>query len=169
MLARSIPMENIKRGVIDYSMVQLDSLVVNGQAQSILKPIPDKIRELRDEIFSVNGAVSPLAQGDSLSLAKEEGATLRILNGSSISGLAQRTSDYLTSLGFTVLSTDPANYFPGITQMIIHRSRLYATKFLADLFALKPGVQIAYKLDPAAKADIDILVADDWAARIPVK
>jgi len=169
MLAKDIPPENIKKGVIDYTMVQLDSLVVNGQAQSILKPIPDKIRELRDEIFSVNGAVSPLAQGDTLELAKQEGATISILNGSNTQGLAEKTSDYLKTLGLNIISTGTAGYNPRVSQLIIHRSRLYAITFFKELFAINSGAQLAYKPDSAAPADIDIIVADDWAAKNPMQ
>jgi LCP family protein required for cell wall assembly len=64
-LAREIPVENIKRGVIDYTMVSLDTVVLGGQNASIVKPLRDKIRVLRDEIFTSGGPTSPLAgQGD---------------------------------------------------------------------------------------------------------
>lgn len=165
MLAKDIPQENIKRGVIDYTMVQLDNVVVNGENQSIFKPIPDKIRELRDEIFSSAGAISPLAQGTSLELAKQEGATISVYNGSSTQGLAQRTADYLKSLGFNVVSVGNANAFPGVTQVINHRSKLYAIKYFKELFSINSGAQISNKEDAAAQADVDIIVADDWAIK----
>lgn len=163
MLAKDIAPENIKRGVIDYTMVQLDNVVVNGENQSIFKPIPDKIRELRDTIFSSNGAASPLAQGDLMELAKQEGATIAVLNGSSVQGLAQRTADYLKSLGFNVILTDNAGYFPGATQIINQHGKLYALKYFKDLFHITSGGQISNKYDAAATADINIIVADDWA------
>lgn len=168
MLARSIAPENIKRGVIDYTMVQLDNVVVNGQNQSIFKPIPDKIRELRDEIFSSAGAVSPLAKGDPLDLAKQEGATIAVYNCSSVQGLAQRTADYLKSLGFNVVVVGNTKCLPGASQVIIHRSELYTLKYFKDLFSLNAGAQIANKFDASAPADIDILVADDWAMKNPM-
>ncbi|HEY3312632.1 MAG TPA: LCP family protein [Anaerolineales bacterium] len=168
MLVRDIPAENIKKGVIDYKMVQLDNVVVNGENQSIVKPIPDKIRELRDEIFSSAGAVSPLAKGDPLELAKQEGATIAVYNGSSVQGLGQRTADYLKSQGFNVVAVDSAGYQPGVSQVITHRSKLYIIKYFKDLFSLNSGAQIAFKLDPAAAADIDLVVADDWAMKNPM-
>jgi LCP family protein required for cell wall assembly len=169
MLAKDIAPENIKRGVIDYTMVQLDSLVINGQAQSILKPIPDKIRELRDQIFSVNGAVSPLASGDSLTLAKEEGATISILNGSSVNGLAERTSDYLKSLGLNVVSASNSTKPSPVTYLIGHRIKLYAQNYFKALFSLNAGAQIATRLDPLAAADIDIILGESWATSNPMK
>jgi LCP family protein required for cell wall assembly len=168
MLAKDIAPENIKRGVIDYKMVQLDNVVVNGENQSIFKPIPDKIRELRDEIFSSAGAVSPLAKGDPLDLAKQEGATIAVLNGSSVQGLAQRTADYLKSLGFNVVAVDSAGYQPGATQVINHRGKLYSLKYFKELFSLNAGAQISNKYDTTSAADIDIVVADDWATKNPM-
>jgi LCP family protein required for cell wall assembly len=168
MLAKDIAPENIKRGVIDYTMVQLDNVVVKGENQSIFKPIPDKIRELRDEIFSSAGAVSPLAKGDVLDLAKQEGATIAVYNGSSVQGLAQRTADYLKSLGFNVVTVESANYQPGATQVINQRGKLYALKYFKDLFSLNSGAQISNKFDLAAAADINIIVADDWAMKNPM-
>ncbi len=165
MLAKDILPENIKRGVIDYKMVLLDNVVVNGENQSIAKPIPDKIRELRDQIFSSAGAVSPLAKGEPLDLVKQEGATIGVYNGSSVSGLAQKTADYLISLGFNVVDVGNAQYLPGVTQVINHRSKLYALKYFKDVFGLSAGAQIGFKLDPAAKVDIELIVADDWALK----
>jgi len=51
-LARDIPIDSIKQGVIDYTMVALDNVTLGGQNASIMKPFPDKIRELRDQIFT---------------------------------------------------------------------------------------------------------------------
>ena len=168
MLAKDIPLESIKKGVIDYTMVQLDSLTVNGQNESILKPIPDKIRELRDEVFSTSGAISPMAKGDLLALAKQEGATIAVYNGSSVQGLAQKTADYFTSLGLNVVLVASANYQPGVTQIINHRGTLYTLRYFKELFSITSGSQISNKLDATSTADIDIVVADDWAARNPL-
>ncbi|HSK88100.1 MAG TPA: LCP family protein, partial [Anaerolineales bacterium] len=60
-LAKDIPPESIKPGVIDYTMVALDDVVLGGQNANIMKPLPDKIRELRDQVFTSGGALSPLA------------------------------------------------------------------------------------------------------------
>ncbi|MEI6289920.1 MAG: LCP family protein [Chloroflexota bacterium] len=163
MLAKDIPVENIKKGVIDFTMVIPGKVMVNGQSQDIVKPIPDKIRELRDQIFTSTGAVSPIASGDPLELAKQEGTTIAIYNASSVSGVAQRTADYLKSLGFNVVLVDNASYLPGATQIINHRVNLYSIKYFQTLFNIKAGVQLAFKADPAAQADMDIIVADDWA------
>ena len=169
MLAKDIPPENIKTGVIDYSMVQLVDLVVKGEKQSVFKPIADKIRVLRDEIFTASGALSPMAKGtDALDLARQEGATVAVYNSSLTSGLAQRTADYLKSQGINVISTGNSQLFPGTTQVVDHRGKLYSLRYFKELFKLNAGAQIVNKYDPSSEADIDIILSDDWAQSNPM-
>ncbi len=165
MLAREIPPEKIKTGVVDYSMVTLANLTVKGEMQSIFKPIPDKLRVLRDEIFTVSGALSPLATGSDLELARQEAADLVIYNSSRTAGLDQRTADYLKSQGLNVVAKGNSQLFPGATRVIVHRSRLYTLRYLKALFKLNAGAQIVIKLDPSAAADLEIILADDWAKK----
>jgi polyisoprenyl-teichoic acid--peptidoglycan teichoic acid transferase len=168
MLARDIPPENIKCGVIDYTMVTLADLMVKGQRQSIFKPIADKIRVLRDEIFTANGALSPVAMGSALDLARQEGATVAIYNSSRTVGLEQRTSDYFRSQGINVVATGNSKLFPGATRVIDHRGKLYMLKYLKELFSLHSGAQLVIRYDPSSVADIDIILSDDWAKKNPM-
>jgi hypothetical protein len=168
MLAREIPEENIRRGVIDYSMVTMNSLTVKGQLQSIFQPIPDKIRLLRDEIFTTGGALSPLSSGSDLELARQENVDLAIYNSSRTAGLGERTADYLKAQGLGVVSTGTSTLYPARTRVIIHRNRLYTLRYLKELFRLDAGVQISVKYDPSAMADIEIILADDWAKNNPM-
>lgn len=168
-LARSIPEENIKRGIIDYKMMLPYSVTVNGQDQAVYKPIPDKIRELRDEIFTTSGAISPLAQGaDVLDLARQEAATIAVYNGTYTAGLAQKTADYLKSLGFNVVIIDSASTFPGSTIVVDRRGRPYALTYFKELFRLNVAIQIQSDYNPDAPADIEIILGPDWAASNPM-
>lgn len=167
-LGSSVPVDKIKRGVIDYTMLQLVDLVVDGQKQSVFKPIPDKIRLLRDEIFSTGGALSPLANGTPLELAKQEGATVAIYNSSLTAGLAKETADYFTAQGLSVVTVGNSQLVPGATQVIDHRGRLYMLKYLKELFGINSGSQIINKYDLAAAADIEIILSDDWAKKNPM-
>jgi LCP family protein required for cell wall assembly len=168
MLAREIPSENIKRGVIDYSMVTFANLTVKGQMQSIFKPIPDKIRVLRDEIFTTSGATSPIASGSNLDLARQENADVAIYNSTQTVGLDERTANYLKSQGISVLATGKSTIFPGATRVIIHRSRLYTLRYLKELFNLKSSMQIVIKYDSTAAADIEVILANDWVKKNPM-
>ncbi len=175
-LVQQIGPENIKQGVINYDMVLLGDVTVNGVKESIFKPIPDKIRELRDEIFSSSGALSPLAaQGANLQdlnvlldLAKQEGATIIVKNGTFTQGLALQTADYFKGLGLNIVSADNANETPGVTKVIDHRGRPYALRFFKMLFGINSGAQIVSNYDPAAPADIEIILGDDWAFKNPM-
>lgn len=168
-LARSIPEENIKRGIIDYKMMLPYSVTVNGQNQAVYKPIPDKIRELRDEIFTASGAISPLAQGaDALDRARQEAATIAVYNGTYTAGLAQKTADYLKSLGFNVVIIDSASTFPGSTIVVDRRGRPYALTYFKELFRLNAAIQIQSDYNPDAPADIEIILGPDWAASNPM-
>jgi LCP family protein required for cell wall assembly len=168
MLAKDIPPESIKKGVIDYTMVTLQDLMIDGQKQSVFKPISDKIRLLRDEIFTASGALSPMATGEALELAKQEGATVAVYNSSQTPGLAQRTADYFKSQGINVVATGNSQLFPGATQVVDHRGKLYMLRYLKELFGLNSGAQIVSKYDPASEADIDIILSDDWASKNPM-
>jgi hypothetical protein len=150
-------------------MVTFQNVTLGGQNAQVLKPIPDKIRELRDSIFTSAGALSPLAQGaDALDLAKQEGATVRVLNGTYTQGLANETGDYLKSLGINVVSADSANQISSYTIVTDHRGRPYILKYLKELFHLSGSNQVISKYDPAASADIEIILGDDWAANNPM-
>jgi hypothetical protein len=63
MLVKDIPMECIKQDVIDSSMAIPTDTILNGVPANVLRPVPDLIRILRDEIFVPGGPLSPLAQG----------------------------------------------------------------------------------------------------------
>ncbi|NCP88378.1 MAG: hypothetical protein CO094_08155 [Anaerolineae bacterium CG_4_9_14_3_um_filter_57_17] len=168
-LMRDIPTESIKRGVIDYSMVILDNVTLDGANASIVKPIPDKIRELRDEIFTSGGPVGPAAVGaDNADLMRQESATIIVRNGTYTQGLALTTADYLKGLGMNIFSADNSNEYPGVTKIIDHRGRPYALRFLKELFKINSGAQIISQYDPAAAADIEIILGDDWAYSNPM-
>jgi LCP family protein required for cell wall assembly len=160
-LMQQIPLENIKKGVINYDMVLLDK---SPDGLDIFKPIPDKIRELRDEIFTTGGALSPAARGvDLTDLMRQENATVLVRNGTYTEGLAVRTADYFKTLGVNVLGSDNSNEYPGVTKVIDHRGRPYALQYFRDLFKINSGGQIVIQYDPNSQVDIEIILGDDWA------
>ena len=58
LLALQLDTSKIKQGVINYEMA-IPATSPNGE--KILKPIPDKIRVLRDELFANSGSSAPIA------------------------------------------------------------------------------------------------------------
>ena len=76
-LVRDIPKEDIRNEVISNKMMSFGNVVLGGKNASILRPIPDQIRILRDQVFTASGPSSPLAQGDLATLMQADHARSR--------------------------------------------------------------------------------------------
>ncbi len=159
--------EYIKLGVIDFTMVTLDNVTVNGQNQEIFKPIPDQIRVLRDEIFTSSGALSPLATGDPVTLMKADAARVRVLNGSGVGGVEARTYNYLGSQGMAVTEAGVADRAYSNTAIVLYSGKLYTLRYLVTLFGINSASQITIKSDPASTVDVEIRLGADWVSKIP--
>jgi polyisoprenyl-teichoic acid--peptidoglycan teichoic acid transferase len=162
-LARDIPVESIKQGAIDYSMVALDNTTLNGQSADIMKPLPDKIRELRDQIFTTGGAVNPLAnQNDLPGLMQADAARVRVLNGSFTAGLDTTTGNFLVAQGVPVTEIGPADA-TNATTLVVYSPKLYTLKYLQAVFGVTQSAQILFKPDPTSSVDIEVRLGNDWA------
>lgn len=170
MLAKDISPNDINNDVINYEMSTLASVLSDdGQPMSILVPIPDKIRELRDQMFAETGSIKPFAQGDPAQLAVDEGASLEVLNGTYTAGLAGITGDYFKSLGMNVAVVgNPEQIGYPRTVIIDHSGKPYMTRFLMDLFKTTAASQFQIKFDPASQADVTVILGDDWAFNNPM-
>lgn len=166
-LLSQIPTENIKSGVIDYSMAVLDSVIVDGKKASILKPFPDQIRVLRDEIFTASGALSPMAAGDPAALMQAEAAQVRVLNGTWTEGLAERSANYLLAQGMQVTETGKTDRFYDRTVVVLYRSKLYTLRYIYAVFGMNASYQVLFKPDPASPVDVEIRIGNDWLAMLP--
>lgn len=165
-LGKDISRSSIKTGVIDTTMVTLDNVILGGQNASILKPIMDKIRVLRDEIFTTSGPTSPMAQGDPASLMRAEEARVRIMDGTFTPGLDQRAGAFFQSQGMNVTEVGAAPEVYSSTVVIVYGPKLYTLKYLQSTFGIS-GNQIRFNPDPASTVDIEIRLGSDVAARIP--
>jgi LCP family protein required for cell wall assembly len=175
MTARNVPIESIQQGVIDFTMMQPITVMINGARADVEKPYPDKIRELVDRVFA-GGTMVPGATGDATSLMQQEQARIVIVNGAGVAGLASDTNDYLLAQGMNVVgfgnSTDyPDRYigpFPGRTILIVHSGKPYAMKYLQALMAFDSSSQIVFDFDPEAPADIVVGLGSDWGYDNPM-
>ncbi len=167
-LLSQVPEGNIKRGVIDYSMVTLDNVTLAGQNAAIFKPIPDKIRVLRDEIFSAAGPLSPMASGDPATLMQEDAARVRVVNGTYTEGLPERTGNYLLAQGMQVVAA--GGYADGQysrTTIVMYGPKLYTLRYLITTFGIDAVNQIIFSPDPSSPVDIEIRVGADALNIIP--
>ena len=176
MLAKDIPTSSIQQGVIDYTMMQDGQTVVNGQTVDILRPYPDKIRELVDKIFG-GGVLAPAAKGTPAQLMQQEGAKILVINGSGVTGVAQKTADYLKSQGMNVtgagnMAAYPDKYafppLPDRTMMIVHAGKPYAMNYLMTLMKFSSANQLVFDFNPSAPADVVLVVGMDWVNSNPM-
>ena len=168
-LMTQIPVESIKQGVIDYTMGSLDNVILGGENASVLKPFPDKIRELRDQIFTTGGALSPLAaQGDPTALMQADGARVRFLNGSFTPGLEVNTGNYFLAQGMPVTEVGPADRSYDRTTIYLYSPKLYTLKYLQTVFGITSSTQIRIQPDPASTVDVEVRLGNDWATSNPM-
>jgi LCP family protein required for cell wall assembly len=165
-LVRDIPREDIKNGVIDHRMIAYDNVILGGMNASIMKPLPDKIRILRDEIFTAGGPLGPMAEGHIIPLMLADNAHVRILNGTSIPKLDTRTGTYLRAKGMLVSEFGTAKP-SGQTMIILYSPKLYTLKFLLSIFHITRSNQILIKPDPSQTVDIEIRLGSDWSKLLP--
>lgn len=165
-LVREIPQDKIKHAVIDTSMVSFGNVTLGGQNASVMKPLPDKIRVLRDEIFTSRGAISPLAKDDLAALMEADDARVRVLNGTSDDQMEIRTARYLSQQGVLVLAiadTKPQSR----TTITLYSPKLYTSQFLMELLGITRNAQFLIQPDSSQVVDIEIRLGEDWIGQLP--
>lgn len=166
-LAKDISPENIKQGVIDNSMTVFENVTLGGQNASVIKPVPDKIRVLRDQVFTSGGPVGPIAQGDPVTLMKADGARVRVTNNTYTAQLDTRTGNFLISQGMQVTELGASTGVSDQTTVVIYSPKLYALRYLISMFGITNSNQIAFKPDPASAVDVEIRIGNDWVSKLP--
>jgi len=165
--ARDIPKEAIQNGVIAADMVAYGSVIgPDGVKQDVIKPLPDKIRVLRDQIFTNAGALGP-SQTDMTAALKAEGARISLQNASQDPNILARTQTYLASMGLNVVEAKNATQASGLSLMTVYNGKTYAMKFLAQTMRI-PTAQITSKFTPATPVDLVITLGNDWASNNPM-
>lgn len=162
---------NIRRAAITPDMLYSGT---SPDGLSILIPIPDEIRVLRDQVFSSGPAIAPVAAAptpgvtvDPAELMKEEKARLTVQNGTSTAGLAGKTAEYLRSLGMNVTQeTNAEQVYPATTITIVN-GKPYTIRYLADLMKVTSN-NIVNRFDPNASSDVIVTIGEDWAASNPM-
>jgi LCP family protein required for cell wall assembly len=157
LLAQQVPDGAIQRGVLD------QKYVVFGRSPdnlSILIPIPDKINNLRDELFASGAGLGPLTNGYPAERMQAESASLAIYNGSRENGLASRLGDYLKEKGGNIVEVGDAPEAYAATTIIDHTGSPYAMKYLVDLLGIVPS-RIKIEYNPAAASDVEVYLGYD--------
>jgi len=152
--------------VIDNNMAIFANVTLNGVPASVLRPVPDLIRILRDEIFVPGGPLSPLAHGDPITLMQADEARIRVINNTYTADLDKRTASFLSAQGMQVLEYGVPTGSSNQTKLIVYSPKLYALRYLTGTFGVGSN-QIVIQPDPAATVDIEIRIGEDWVSKLP--
>ena len=163
-LATQIKEEDITMEVIGNQHVQYGTSPDN---LSILIPLPDKIRELRDYIFATGGPFTPSLEGDWQSKLQAEQARIIIYDGTNDDTTAQRTADYLRGLGANVVSVQQADTTYGVTSLIDHTGSPYTLGYLAEWMTVG-AYNIFIRTDMNNDADVEIWLGTQWQYSNPL-
>jgi LCP family protein required for cell wall assembly len=169
-LASQIDEDQIRKGIISPpEQVSLyTATTADGQQQEVLKPITEKIRLLRDEIFTDTGPTSPAAASlEQKARLETEAARISILNGTYTPGLAALTQEYLQSQGVQVTETGNAQQVSTYTEITYYTGKPYTVQFLVDLMKIDK-IRIYYFNDPAHAVDIEVTLGTTWANDNPM-
>ena len=163
LLAAQVDLQDISRGVIaPPEMVLLDTHLDGAM---VLKPVPDKIRALRDAIFTGTGAIAPSVPPETSTEAVGiEHARLAVLNGAGLEGLATDTAEYLQGQGLNVVEIANADRIDYDKSRVIVYSQNYpyTIRYLAELLGLSEG-QILQAVFPENDLDLMVILGADWA------
>ena len=165
-IAQQIPEESIRQGIIGVDQVDF---AFSYDGQDILRPLPNEILQLRDEIFTLSGPPAPLApQASSQDLVDQEYATVLVLNGTFTPGLASQTADYLRNSGITTSEPGNANEYYSITTVIDYTGNPHTVEKIVELMSISPE-NVYHRYEVAGEADIVVITGDDWANNNPMQ
>ncbi|MFZ1042635.1 MAG: LCP family protein [Anaerolineales bacterium] len=169
-LMKDIPLNQIQNVVFDNSDMTMANTTLAGQPASVYKPIPDKIRLIKDEVFTTGGPISPLAQGDPIALMQADKAHVGVLNGTYATNLDQRTANYFTSLGLSVAGTGRASQLYGQTTVYMCSPKLYTLRYLMARGVISSGSQIYFNTKQCQSyqgVDVIVVLGSDWVPKLP--
>lgn len=165
-IAQQISEENIHQGVIGVDQVDF---AFSYDGQDILRPLPDQIRQLRDEIFTLTGPPIPMAvEVSSQELVAEEYANVLVLNGTFTPGLAAQTAEYLRTSDLNTIEPGNADELYHNTTIIDYTGNPHTVKKIVELMSISPEY-IYHRYDVAGQADIVVITGDDWANDNPMQ
>lgn len=164
-LAQQIPDDNIKTGMIGTKQVSFGN---SEDGQAIFKPLPAKIRLLRDEIFNVSSPTGLAANDLSpQELMHAEKARLLVTNSTGSEQLGKRTQAYLEGQGAITGDLVHGQEISFVTKVIDHSGKPYTIRYLVELMNIAPS-QIVSRFDPNSAYDVELVLGKDWERSNPL-
>jgi LCP family protein required for cell wall assembly len=165
MYASQIPEYNIH-----YGLLGPDS-ALNGTSpdgQSILIPLMDKFRTVRDETFATSGPLaSSVVSTNQAELVKQEQAKISIHNGSSTTGLAETTGNYFRNQGLNIVEVGNDN-LTGSSYVVDITGKPNTISYLASTMNLSTAQIRNAPYDPNSAVDVIVVLGNDWASKNPM-
>jgi LCP family protein required for cell wall assembly len=159
MMALELDREDIIQRVI--SAPEYVTFATSPDGLQVLKPITNKIRILRDELFTNSALTGPVAAGGNpTQLMLDEAATVAVYNGSVISGLAGATQEYLVGLGVDVVEIGNSDLVPSTT-VYDYTGNPYTLQYLVTLFDIE-NTRIFNSFDPDSTVDVAVILGSEW-------
>jgi len=87
---------------------------------------------------------------------------LAIINASNTPGLADRTAEYLRSLGVNVTEATDANQNTASSSLVDNTGKPFTSSYLMELIGIS-SLKFEYAFDPSSNADIILILGDAWA------
>lgn len=159
-LARKLDMANIRRLVIDGSMIEADYLA-NGKWVARAKM--DIVQPAVDVFFNPGqSTVAPPENVDARQLLSEENAQIAVLNGTTSPDLAIRAGEWLAAQGYNVIGYANANRDDyAQTQVIDYGGKPATMRQLVNLLAVGDGnIRAATSAD--SQVDIQLILGADF-------
>ena len=159
-LAKEIPSENIARVAIDELAVQYWT---TPQGASVLVPNRDKVRELRDKLYSPKPKANP-AQPIATPDDSPPSGQIALQNGTLTVGLASGARTYLATQGYVVNNISDAPQRTATTILIdYHRRPAYMSRLAKSLGVPDSAIIEAY--DPNSTLDALVILGDDYVGK----
>ena len=157
-LVRTIPGENMRNVVLDYTYVYNDTTF---DGQQVLVPLRDEVRALRDELFAPPAVPTPVIEALPTVIVAED-ARVAIYNGTPAFGLAAETQQFLLRNDISVTeigNADSATY--STTQIIDYGSHPGTVQRLIQLMNIPP-LNVSTGANPAGDFDVLVILGSDW-------
>ncbi len=158
LLVQEIPRGSIQTAVIDFEFVYNET---TPDGRQVLVPNREKIRELRDALFTPPAIPTPVIENLPALMASEE-AKVAVYNGTPVFGLAAETQEYLLKFNIDVKeigNADSSTY--RTTQIIDYGSHNNTTQYLTQLLNVPP-LNISTGTNPEGEFDVLIILGNDW-------
>jgi hypothetical protein len=153
--ARDVPDGALRTAVLDGRYV-MDYVTPEGA--QVLLPLKDRMSAFVNEVFET---------GQTSATPESEMARVRVLNGTTQTGLAARTAELLRARKYNVVGAENADRFNyAQTLLIDHAGRPATVRALTDWLKIAPG-NVVYRPDPAAPAEIEIILGADFVLPVP--